>query len=145
MNYQEQFNKLTEAYISGKVNPFQCKACFVGNLLGGSQWSTLRETWKNFSLDPDLKDQNIGGYSAEDIVLLEHVFMTTYVKNHRYVKANPEYYNKNSNCFTKVSYDIDEDALFLAFEKTLALLKEVHEDMGEVINYNPVFKKRQLC
>jgi len=41
---------------------------------------------------------------------------------------------------------VTEDALFIAFEKTLNLLKEIHERHGEVVDVtNYEFKKRELA
>jgi hypothetical protein len=41
--YKQSYDLLTEAYISGKVDPWDCKACFCGNLLRGtSDWEEIR-------------------------------------------------------------------------------------------------------
>src|SRR5258706_548549 len=41
--YKEQFDKVTEAYINGTLEPYRSCACFIGNMLGGSDWDGFRK------------------------------------------------------------------------------------------------------
>jgi len=126
ITYKEQFDKLTRAYISGEVIPKECKACFVGNLLNKTrEWAVKRfldktkplYTWSAYNAF-DL-DPEYNFYTMMEICLMENNFMRKYIG--------------------------DEDALFIAFESTLELLKQIHISKGEVIDEVPVFKKRQLA
>ena len=138
--YQEQFNKLTEAYIRNKVNPYWGCARFVGNLLNNNgDWEIGREL-KVSCQKPDydysiksgncissvLKKECNNLYDAIDIFELEKKFLRSYN--------------------TSLAEGIDrEDALFKAFEVTLDLLKQIHISKGEIIDQEPVFKKRTLA
>ena len=137
-SYSQQFNKLTEAYISEKVQPLSPCACFVGNLLNNtSDWILAKQCINNlFPFDSMfykqakssiIKESN-GLYTVEEIIMLERLFMVV------------------TNCFNKEERSPEqcENRLFEAFEKTLDLLKQLHIQKGEIIYEVPVFKKRVL-
>lgn len=150
--YKEQFNILTEAYLQDKVNRGSSCACFVGNLLGGSSWGFTRNVLRTCDRTIPIEDAKIvattpywkllykdglrlireNGYTQEEIILLEREFMCTYVEN------IPQDYPRTDG--------LDEDALFIAFERTLDLLKEIHRAKGEDVDNEetPVFVKREL-
>lgn len=139
--FKQQFDKLTEAYIKGEVDPFKDCACFVGNLLNGdgywglsrnldfdgSSYCILPKTYEGwvhkFGL-MTIKKQSEGLYNQQDIIQLELLFLNTYVKNGGTGES-----------------DINEDALFKAFEVTLDLLKKIHISKGEQVE-DCIFQKR---
>jgi len=138
--YQEQFNKLTEAYISNKVDPYYGCGCFVGNLLNGKgNWELGREMliWHRskeygYQISPKglhhtllvLQEECDSLYTPREIFELEKKFL---------------------RCYNSLKdQDGEEEALFKAFETTLDLLKEIHISKGEIIDTIPVFTKRQL-
>lgn len=145
--YKEQFDKLTRAYIAGKVNPFQCCGCFIGNLLNGhGSWNKVKpnlmvQDWTDglrqvtpveyVNALECIKVNSGGLYTADDIIKLERKFMDM-IGNYRglekWVNPTPEM----------------EDVLFKAFEKALSMLKQIHQSKGEIIDETPVFQKRQL-
>ena len=155
--YQQQFDKLTEAYIAHKVDPHQNCACFVGNLLGGfSSWASWRDT--DFSEDGKSVKIKLCNYEAMkqvlaekiktfyepcDIIELEGVFLNTYYSEGGGIYDMVDYEQLNDEISSSYT-PINEDALFIAFAKTLDLLKSIHISKGEVIDSLPKFQKRQL-
>ena len=147
-SFKEQFDKLTEAYIAGKVNPFRTCACFVGNLLNGNAtWTNL----KDFHLDlqifstcdipkrttdiierskQDLQIEGKGLYTIEDIIKLEENFMLFFMNQGMAWLGN------------EVDAEMEE-CLFQAFYSTLEALRKLHVSKGEVVDETPVFVKRQ--
>jgi hypothetical protein len=140
ITFKMQFDKLTEAYISNKVNPFSDCNCFVGNLLNNNRdWADDRY-WNGSLIEQNLAttffSSNRGiksvlakeaesSYMPEEILCLERMFLKTYLNNNhnrRFIEIDAD------DCGT-----FNEDALFLAFEKTLDLLKLIHESKGEVV------------
>lgn len=132
LSYKQQFDKLTEAYIQDRVQPYSGCACFIGNLLDGrSEWLNCRGgydfskgDYDSILVFVDLGEWN--GYTSMEIIEMEKLFLGIIYK---------EWSIKGIGW---------EDALFEAFEKTLELLKEIHTSHGEVIEETPAFNKRQL-
>lgn len=134
--FQEQFDKLVKAYMNDKVKPMTPCACFVGNLLNGSMaWSDARscavriddsvvfrsKPSKNlrYKAEKSIRLNSDGTYTYDKIMYLERTFMMAWAKNR------------------------SEEGMFEAFEKTLLVLREIHESKGEIIkDYS--FKKREL-
>lgn len=138
ITFKEQFDKLTEAYIRGEVEPYQPCGCFIGNLLNRrEEWIHIRKdfTYKTPCYFPGekksfemaqciIQEEGKGTYTDQEIVELEYTFMMTY--------------GINGGGFGLVN----EDALFKAFEVTLEQLKQIHESKGEIVD-EFVFQKRQ--
>ena len=135
--YKEQFDKLTRAYIEDRVNPMKGCACFIGNLLnergdweGGRSASMLlsgeQDAVKLLNTNSSLivkvvMEEANGLYTPLEIVQMEILFVRTFKKGKE-----------------------TEVALFMAFKKTLDLLKQIHQSKGEVIDETPKFTKREL-
>lgn len=151
LDYASQFNKLTEAYIRNEVNPMTNCNCFVGNLLNNRpKWAAHRFFPRILRVNPEslyrtkftslksinyiLEEQTNSFYTPSDILLLERMFLKTFLLSGGNEVA--DWYNP---------LETDEDALFVAFEKTLDLLKEIHISKGEIIEEVPTFVKRQLA
>lgn len=134
--FREQFDKLVKAYMNDKVRPWDACACFVGNLLNNTNsWAYCREAglWGVVELNPDPETiesiliEGDGTYTPHEILSLEECFMKSI--------------GANSPCSPRRK--ISEERLFEAFEKTLLLLREIHESKGEVVeDYS--FTKREL-
>lgn len=139
--YKEQFDKLTRAYINDEVNPYSECACFVGNLLDGSrEWAKFRrgDCYKGKG-EVFIASFPIDGYTTHEIVALENCFMEYIWEN---IKDKHEKFTDCSPVYNELQNK--EDVLFEAFEKTLALLKEIHISKGENIEEEFEFKKREL-
>lgn len=150
--YQQQWQKLTTAYMNNEIEPNIDCACFVGNLLNRSnEWSKGRYLGEGFSrcnVNPKLRTSELGNmvqvlkvqsnnlYTPMDIIELEKCFLKTYFDN----GGTPDDYVDEAWHI----HSLKEDALFIAFEKTLDLLKSIHEKKGEVIDTPPQFQKRIL-
>ena len=146
--FQEQFNKLTEAYIKFKIIPYKSCACFVGTLLDGEAlWQACTEyrlgeqcgkgSIRNSSYyytALGLRFIKTTDYTPQEIADLEACFLYN-------IKIN----GGNSNNFEDPSLitQKDEEALFIAFDKTLDLLKQIHISKGEVIPEFKTFYKRK--
>lgn len=148
--FKEQFDKLTRAYIEGKVNPYSHCACFVGNLLNESEvWRDIRTGCRSLShlLSPindfearwsarAIKTISQGTYTYRQIATLEVLFITTF-EEHCGRSVSERFIPKWNE------YENSEEALFIAFEKTLELLKAMHEMMGEKVD-DFEFKRREV-
>lgn len=146
-SFMEQFNKLTEAYISNKVNPFESCGCFVGNLLNRhTKWHYVKPsctvmTFGMATRSPNadeleignkvLREQSNGLYTGREIEQLEKSFM----------RGLGDYGGVMS---WKQPSATAEQLLFRNFSTTLDLLRQVHISKGEIIEERPVFNKRQL-
>jgi hypothetical protein len=139
-SYQDQWNKLTTAYVNGKVQPQDPCCCFIGNLLNNaSGWIGCRTSFGQTYASPNItlfpresglisergleciQKQSGGLYTPKDIIAMEQLFLRT-------VNQPGDY----------------EENLFKAFCVTLDLLKDIHIAAGEVIDESPVFVKREL-
>lgn len=146
--YKEQFDKLTRAYINNEVEPWECKACFVGNLLNNkSDWRFCRSAIDLSSTIPmmrkdcpylsvdTIRKEGRKLYSLYDIASLEAFFLHHLTEN-----GGTRMLKWTGATLTET----EENALFTAFEKTLEMLKEMHISKGEVIEETPVFTKREV-
>ena len=182
-SFKKVWNILTEAYISGEVDPWNCEACFVGNLLGGSnKWSfptTLLRIVGAAAHSPKSKNEggwikginkshirdykllnggeiamgilyiNKLGYTVDEIHELEYNFLNIIDQNttdsHDIYETYSNAYDKSKPRILKSTHPNYENALFLAFESTMDMLKEIHRSKGEDVDNLLVFKKRQLA
>ncbi len=140
--YKQQFDKLTEAYINFKVEPYTACKCFCGNLLNGtSEWYTYGRgvdrgvvTTKEPVLrkaQASINEQSGGLYTVVEILNLENMFLETY-------EENTVQHRRTFGMMV-----IDESALFIAFDKTLDYLKEIHRNHGEDVDTELRLSKRQ--
>lgn len=151
--YKKAFDRLTEAYINGKVNPLDSCCCFVGNLLDGDRkWRYAVNGTGNLTGDERcllISQEGInlnaeGFYIPVEVVELENIFLRTI---RRYNESTPSI---NSDISSKIGRnvplsDMEECAIFEGFKVTLDRLKEIHISKGEVIDEDiPVFVKRTI-
>ena len=129
--YKQQFDKLTEAYITDDVRPFSPCACFVGNLLNGrTDWQSGQIGFHSGeSASNCIQQESNGLYTIDDINRMEYNFM---------IKK----FNGASIFWDDRKLCIDEELLFQAFASTLEMLKEIHISKGEEVDEVPEFKKR---
>lgn len=167
-SYKKMYDLITEAYIKGELNPYQCEACFVGNMCGNQgNWSGVSKNTPLFYGSTGVVDwlkeseQFItrkfnGFYTPEDIAEIEYNFL-------RVLDDNCPVYGGGLTrikmifgsatyggigylyaAFSRKTNPNYENALFLAMESTLNFLKEIHISKGEIIDEIPVFNKREL-
>lgn len=120
--FKEQFDKITTAYFNNELQPIWSECCFIGNLLNGNRdWCYLKPLWGDTyhqkALDC-LKNEANNFYTAKEILAMEGTFM-------------------------KGTKEDDEESLFAAMDRTLDMLRKIHESKGEIIE-DFEFKKRQL-
>jgi hypothetical protein len=124
--FKEQYDKIVTAYMKDRLTPMDPCACFVGNLLNGSK------EWFDFG-----GHVATGGYTARELCRLETVFMGSgpFDPDGSVGTLHGKPYKG-----TTLPY---EERLYNAMERTLLLLRSIHEERGEVIeDYN--FTKRIL-
>jgi hypothetical protein len=148
--YIEMWNLLTEAYLQDKVNPWSCPSCFVGNMLGGdSSWShpvavlrfpqvSMLESMRSITRVRGELCIMGHGFTVREIAKIEENFLTA-LDNNLTISGNiyKQSYKKEDSKY--------EDALFLAFESTLELLKKIYITKGETVDMTviPTFTKRE--
>jgi len=153
LTYQEAYDRIVGAYFGNELNPFIDCACFVGNLLGGNgRWACVR-TFKRYDAEPGsemdltqpvrsaswyseryIAEDSCGTYSSDEVVRLENMFLSTYLRRRKI---------KNGTVREEGRQEFNEDLLFEAMDKTLDLLKEIHESHGEVVD-RPAFARRAV-
>jgi len=148
ISFLTQYNKIVNAYMQNKLNPLNCTACFVGNLLNNNmEWMFSRALkfgngqeegpWKEEQKQRAvacIMQEGGGMYTMSEIVKIENLFLRTMDEGTGDV-ASKKFW-KDSKGY--------EERLFKAMEVTLEHLKKLHESKGEVIEDNPIFSKREL-
>lgn len=158
ITYQQQYDKLSYAYIEGKVDPLDPCACFIGNLLNNqTEWSGIRDLC-SVPISSKLADypphmvrnaenciaiQSDNLYTPEDIIALEMCFLESIVKNGGELD-HWDQWGIDDDEFVAIT-ERDEEALFIAFSKTLEMLREIHIRKGEVIDNPPILRRKSLA
>lgn len=88
--FENAIKKLYTAFHDGTLNAFSCKACAVGNLVGHNNWFMhsidrgLTGSRLNFASDCQFQYpsyyRNDSGYNDSELLVLESVFLTEWVK-----------------------------------------------------------------
>lgn len=143
-SFEQQYQKIVQAYYRNELKPFSGCACFVGNLLNNKDgWEEVRiaralvaklppvlneNGWSYSEGVECIQKESKGLYTPLEIATLEHVFIMRYV-------------NEGGKMDT---YEpLHEDALFQAMSAALQHLKDLHISKGETVSdYN--FQKRTL-
>lgn len=136
--YREQYDKIVDAYIKDKLKPWDCIACFIGNLLNGKDdWAHGRTMTRgtNNVLVCDISindarvqlaqqcvdDESNGLYSLREICALEENFL---------------------NYISPLGIDgCSEQQLFEAMCSTLEMLRLIHISKGEDVDAIPLTKR----
>ena len=154
ITFKEQYDKIVDAYFGNRLEPFNGCACFVGNLLNNrSAWQLVRK-WNYEGKGKITEDllhytaglncivkNSQGFYSPSDIVRIENNFLAKINENTANFSGIEEYNDKDID--TIQEHPNYEEALFIAMDSTLDLLKQIHEAKGEVVDI-PKLEKRQL-
>lgn len=145
--YREQYDKIVGAYLRNELDPSDCWACFVGNLLNNTgNWARGRDVYSGIAgvgifngfeeaVECVLTNSN-GLYTLQEVATLERKFLDILMIG-RLGGYNSAYVSGVDGA------DTYEDRLFNAMETTLVSLRELHESKGEVIE-DYVFQKREL-
>ena len=152
MTYREAFNRITEAYINDRLDPYSPCACFIGNLLNTNRWVYWRdgdpcfgEGIKINGADENdfrqlLKNIDCDLYELQDIIDMENNFLRII---HKKLNLSESFFDTHHILSYVEKQKNYEDVLFEAMESTLEMLKKIHERSGEIID--PIsFKKREL-
>lgn len=149
--YKEAFDVITSAYINETLNPMDACACFIGNLLGSSEWVPTRFYDRHGrsmpSIHPSISRSFAAsfilekGYTVEQIVMLENNFLR--IARPEIDDAIDEYYHAFNfglpPDFPK--YD-SEDSLYEAMVSTLEMLRQIHIKNGEDVDAIPLEKRK---
>ena len=123
--YEQQFNKITEAYIKDEIEPYDSEFCFCGTLNPYRNIEGLSMAW-NYDLNGVTQQYRhpqpytYKEYKRMEIALFDNL--------REVVKGNAGW----------------EERLFSGMCEALEVLKQIHIERGEVIDDTPVFKKREL-
>ncbi len=147
ITFEEQYNKIVNAYIKDELNPMDGCACFIGNLLEAKEktWEYGRRFEKKF-LSNEIKWVNSGYGEATAMRYISEISKGEYSQEEIYNMEinflNKCYENPKRRIVLKIfEEEPTEESLFKAMESTLLMLKKIHEKKGEVIKpYN--FEKR---
>ena len=141
MTYSVARDRILQAYYKDELNPYNHCACFIGNVLDGGDWAWCRNGYGN--VDPFelasiqwILDKGDGVYTPQDIMDMEKNFLTI-------INQNCQKRTDSIGFPTNKKHPNYENALFLAMDSTLDMLKACHELAGEIID-PPVFVKRKM-
>lgn len=132
--YKEQFDKITEAYIKGNIEPYKSNFCFCGTIAPEEYSSEGFKNWNNY----DGKFvQSKHFYSLIEYGQMEEAL---------FIPLNA--YNGRTSSLSGLRLTEEdegyEDALFTGMCDALDVLKQIHISKGEIIDDVPVFKKRKI-
>jgi hypothetical protein len=129
--------KLYNAYHNNRLNPEDCTACAVGNILDN------HDSWKHLSNDHGSLQlsylgrvhQNLGrkfnGYSPKEIVQIEKVFLNACGFKTPLCHYNPKPNNPKSN-----------ETLFNGLSAVVAFLCEL-DNIGNVMDFSKIFEQEK--
>lgn len=125
--YSTQFDKITVAYIEGKINPCDADFCFCGTL------SPTMGAWRGnhnlFSWGEEKPEYRVHKYDHYQPYTISE-----------YKRMEWALINGKNGAFT----DDKEQDLFIGMCAALEVLKQIHLERGEKIDETPSFQKRNL-
>lgn len=131
--YNEQFNKITEAYIKGEIRPYEANFCFCGTLCNNdSSWF----------MSSGGEGKGYGAYSHKELKKMEKAVLCTLAKLTLGIDEKIPSHENMERIKEHLNY---ETALFNGMVAALEELKQIHIERGEVIDQAPVFIKRELA
>lgn len=146
--FQQQYDKIIQAYFRDEIKPMDEKFCFCGTLADG------RRSWNNNHAEGEFAyshNYTYREYKAMELPLLNTVFMETIGRT--WMDEDGEFTispitgrrgvaeREESTINDHPNY---EDALFNGMCAALEVLKEIHRSRGENVDDVPVFEKRKL-
>lgn len=131
ITFENQAQKIIDAYMEDKIRPLISHACFIGNLLNTGKWAHCRNLFSK-AVKEERREEFVeiirqtaeGFYTPEDVIELEQVFM-------------------HNLCVCKNYTGGIEGMLFNAVCKGLDKLREIHESKGEDVK-PPIINQRML-
>jgi hypothetical protein len=120
-SYQQQYDKILDAYMKDEIKPMYADFCICGTLCGNSI---------GWFLSSGVQHNDYAGYKGNDFVRIENALLYTMDCEgaYDYGMQSPTY----------------ENALFKGMCAALEQLKQIHIEKGEIIDSDPVFVKREL-
>lgn len=127
--------KLYNAYHNNRLNPEDCAACAVGNILDNhDSWKHLSDRHGSLELNyVGRVHQNLGrkfnGYSPLELLQIEKVFLDACGFKTPLCHYNPKPFNP-----------IDNEVLFNGLSAVVDLLCEL-DDIGNIMDYSKLFEQ----
>jgi hypothetical protein len=132
LTYKQAFDKITEAYIKGEIQPYDSTFCFCGTLSTSKCWN--QPEYCNYDELEYRKDQ----YINMEMALLTALGNTPSGRGEFYWRGDGD----GANSEPSTEY---ENKLFAGMCAALEVLKQIHIERGEIIDETPAFTKRQLA
>ncbi len=124
--FQEQYNKIIDAYFKDEIKPLDAHFCFCG---------TLCENSNNW-------------YGAARYFHLDYMFYkgSEYLRMEKsLIDTMSDFERLKGQHFVREDHPIYEESLFIGMCAALEVLKQIHIERGEVIDeIKPAFAKRTL-
>jgi hypothetical protein len=127
MKYSEAYDKIIQAYFKDEIQPKNANFCFCGTLCDGS------DDWFGNTLTAH---HDFGEYTGDDFLRMEIALFEPFMKAFWNFIQTPDEDQRNDPQY--------EDILFQGMAAALDVLKQIHIEMGEIIDETPSFTKRQL-
>lgn len=161
--YEQQWQKITSAYLNDELDHNDNCACFVGNLLNNTEsWSELRKefgevkNYKKLSLSEKMEYslnnialmlESRGMYTDQDVLDLEHTFLDEISKS-LYGESIDEKDRLGYSTYDLKEWENEEgfeDALYGSMLATLEQLRKIHAKKGDETAQHITLQKRTLC
>lgn len=120
LTYKQAFDKITEAYIRGEIQPYKSNFCFCGTI-APEEYSA--EGFKNWNNHDGKFDQAKHFYTLAEYGKMERALF--------YHLGVPESDRISYGRGIEKSDEGYEDALFNGMVAALEVLKQIHKDRGE--------------
>lgn len=134
--FKQQYDKIVSAYFKDELQPYIRCACFIGNLIGDQ--GNFREQ------NPRISYFANKFYTEKQIEDLERNFLITISQNTIESQRKCLSASDTVDMINIIAGDRNyENALFMAMDSTLQMLKEIHKGWGENVE-ECKFEKRTL-
>lgn len=131
--YEQQWQKLTTAYLNNELRPFSSSFCLCGNLCDNSDdWFNRNCSHRAINVPLDTKHHDYGQYTGQELFDMEDALLQTIHKQ----CGTTSKYDKLCTNKDRLKYFVEhhpnfEDALFEGMCNALEVLRKIHESKGD--------------
>lgn len=135
--YEQQWQKITEAYLKDKIRPYDHNFCFCGTLCNGGAWARYlfeRQVHNSYSI-----------YEAADFIRMETALLRVL---HNDIETPRLLYDmwmgQDGNYHPTIEHPKYEQAVYDGMVAALEVLRQIHEAKGDPTAKSITLTKRQL-